>query len=68
VEACPEKFDQFVFGEEFGLLPGVYLFHDAFQLVAACDLPKLNYKGSSHDQFRISGSCPDKRGDFVDLS
>jgi hypothetical protein len=57
-EVPPEEFNQFVFRKEFGLHPGVYFFHYAFELAAAVgDLPKLNYKGSSRDEFRIRAPC-----------
>ena len=53
VEAISEEFNQFVFRKEFGLYPGIYFFHYAFELAAFRDLPKLNYKCSSHDESRI---------------
>jgi hypothetical protein len=51
--AFPEEFNQFVFANEFSLLPRIYFFHHAFQFATSCDLPKLNYKSSSHAEFRI---------------
>jgi len=56
-EVFPQEFDQFTFRMESGLLPGVHFLNQAFHLAAGCRLPELNYERSSHDEFRISGSC-----------
>jgi hypothetical protein len=66
-EALPEEFDQFVFRKEFCLLPSVYFLHNALQVVVLRELSKLNYKRSSHDEFRIRVACPYARGNFVEL-
>lgn len=66
-EAFAEEFNQLVFRKEFRLLPGIYFLHQALQLPVLSDLPNLNYKCSSHDEFRIRVSCPYARGDFVEL-
>lgn len=66
-DAIPQESDQFVFGKEFGLLPGIYFLHQAFQLAAGRGLPKLDYKCSSHDEFRIGASGSSACGYFVEL-
>ena len=66
-EAFPEEFNQFVFRKKFGLLPSIHFFRHAFQLAALVDLPKLNYKCSSHDEFRLRLRAPHARGKFVEL-
>ena len=66
-EALTEEFNQFVFSKEFKLYPSIYFLHHAFQLAAVRDLPKLNYKCSSHDEIRIPSSCSYARGNFVEL-
>ena len=52
-EALPEEFDQFVFRKEFGLLASIYFLHDTFQPGVVRGLSQLDYKCSSHDEFRI---------------
>lgn len=57
-EAFPQEFNQIVFGNEFGLPARIYFLDHAFQLTTLCDLTKLDYKCSSHDEFRIRAACP----------
>jgi hypothetical protein len=54
-EALPQKSDQVIHGTKLGLLSRVYLLDRPFHS-ACCALtnsPKLNYKRSAHDEFRI---------------
>src|SRR5205814_8005834 len=65
-EPLTEEYDQFVLRTEMELLPGVYFFNQTFHLTghALARLPKLYYKCSSHNEFRIWLSlCP-----LVDIS
>jgi hypothetical protein len=55
-EMLPQEFNQFLFTEEPGLCPRIHFLHDALQLAALPDLPKLNYKRSSHDEIRVLSS------------
>jgi len=66
-EAFPQEFNQFVFRKESGLLPGIDFFHHAFKLAVLGDIPKLNYKCSSHGDLRLRLVAPPARGKFVDL-
>jgi hypothetical protein len=66
-EASPEEFNQFIFREEFGLCPSINFLHDPLQLAAVRDLPKLNYKCSSHDEIRIPSSRLYARENFVEF-
>ena len=57
-QAFSEELNQSAFGKKFGLRPCIYFFHYAFERAAAVpDLLKLNYKCSSHEDFRIRASC-----------
>jgi hypothetical protein len=66
-EAFPQEFKQFVFRNEFCLLSSIHFFHHAFQLAPLGDIPKLNYKCSSHDEFRLKLLAPHARRKFVEL-
>jgi hypothetical protein len=72
-EALPEEFHELVFRKKFGLLASIYFLHDTFQPAVVRGPPQLDYKCSSHDEFRIRplalirveipwNYCPDRIG------